>query len=239
MGLVGGPALLEETHRLLGVPRRGRDVRGACIRRHGVPGGPEQPVHREPCDLAGDVPERHVDGADRPRVVEPVVLPAVGPDGADIQGVPAHNDWLEEPDERADQLVGALARAPEKRVAHHALVGAYRDQPHLTVAIECRRALAPRPRALPVEKGDGEVGDLHRSATLRTMCPRPCVVSLSSCACFASSSRKVRNTSVRALPDVTSSLTALKISWEFVGRPTRWRGRRVVSPAPRWASRRS
>ena len=117
MDLVGLPARRLERLRLIHI---GRDVRQDLrtgIGRDRGPKGPHQRVHRHPGDLAGEVPQRRIDRADRAIADGAVDQPHAGMDPLALQRVLAHQHRLQ----RADQLRPVhrrrVGRRAEERVS--------------------------------------------------------------------------------------------------------------------------
>src|SRR2546426_9094611 len=122
-----------------------------------------QLVNRQPGDLAGDVPERDVHGADGPVRRRTVALPESLVEALAVEGVLAHHDGLEELDQRLAVQVGAALRGAEERVPFDAVVRLDGEQAELAFAAEPAGvpAVGGRRNIGPGEEGQRDVGDLH------------------------------------------------------------------------------
>ena len=120
-------------------------------------------MDRQPGDLAGQVPQRNIHGADRPRrrhAVAPLQL-LVHP--LTVERILADDGGLEVPHHRQPVELGAAAGVPEEGVPFDPLVRRNRDEAEVTAPFEPRRE-APvlrRGDVVPREELEGEVGDLH------------------------------------------------------------------------------
>ena len=155
-----------ERDRLLGIGFRRGEHGGAGIGGCARPGRAHQAVDRQARRLAGDVPERDVDGADGPpggvavarRQPEIELLP--------VERVLAHHLRLEEADERLRVACRTPAGGAEEGMALHAVIGAQRQQAELATARKAPRMLAVGGRrdVVPGEKSEGYIVDLHGAA---------------------------------------------------------------------------
>ena len=151
VNLVGGPAHLLESEGLLDVLLFCLPVGGAGVDGDGIPACAEQPVDGLTGELAVDVPEADVDGGDDVGGYGAVHLVHVGPDGADVERVSAHDDGLDELDETEGEVVGAHPGGAEEGVAGDALVGLDGDDSELLGGAELRPDAGHPGFGVPVE----------------------------------------------------------------------------------------
>ena len=129
-----------------------------------VAAGADQAVDRQVRDLAGDVPQRDVDRADRADACHPRPRPQQTVEPLAVERVLAHHDRLEETDEARPVEARRVRRGAEKGVALDALVGDDAQEAKIALAGRPRRmvAIGRRRHGVPGEQGQGDVGDLHR-----------------------------------------------------------------------------
>jgi hypothetical protein len=96
---------------------------GAGIGPDAVAAGADQAVDRQVRDLAGNVPQRDVDRADRADARHPRPRPQQTVEPLAVERVLAHDDRLEEMDETRPVKARRVRRGAEKGVALDALVG--------------------------------------------------------------------------------------------------------------------
>src|SRR5712692_7974694 len=117
-------------------------------------------MHRQVGDLAGDVPQRNIDGADRARVDVADGPPQVHPDCADIERVATHHQRLESLKDLTRKLIRASARRAEERVTNHTFVGLDGHDADIRMASPEGLAVG-RSRYIPAMQDDRQVGDAH------------------------------------------------------------------------------
>src|SRR5205085_10104628 len=141
---------------------------GARVRRHASAIAAEQAMQREPGDLAAEIPERDVDGADRPERGRAVALPQRLPEPFAIERVLADHERLQVLDEALGIEAGGPHRGTEERMPLEVAVRLQRHEPEVALAAEPSRVAAVRRRRDigPSEQGDGEIRDLHGRPTM-------------------------------------------------------------------------
>src|SRR5262245_22014304 len=163
MDLVRRPALRLEPRRLSRVfLLRSEDSR-AGVRGDVIAIRAEQPMNGQPRDLAGDVPQRDVHGADGSIGGRPVAMHQRLIETLAIERVLSHHQRLELLDERFTVEMRAAHRGAEKSVAVHALGRLDRDEAELALAGEAAGMPAVRGRrnVAPGEERECHVADLH------------------------------------------------------------------------------
>jgi hypothetical protein len=142
---------------------RGVDF-GAGIGGDVVARGADQPMDRHAGRRAGDVPQCHVAGADRPNRRGADACPQETVEALAVERVLTHQDRFQKTDQARPIEARWVRGSAEKCVPGDALVGRDGKQAEIALAGRPRRMMAVdrRRNALPREKGQGDVGDLHQ-----------------------------------------------------------------------------
>src|SRR5687768_14774809 len=121
-------------------------------------------MDRQPGDLAAQVPQGDVHGADRAQGRVAMLGPHGLPQTLAIERVLAEDERLQVVDQTLRVEMRAAHGRPEEGVALQALLRPHGDEPELALAAEAPGVAAvgggrnPRPR----EEGDGQIHDLHQ-----------------------------------------------------------------------------
>jgi hypothetical protein len=123
--------------------------------------------------LADEVPQRHVDRTDRAHATSALLAPQVGDDRLAMHRVPAHQHRLEMGDQALPIGRRRVRGRAQERIALDAVVGADAQQAERTRARKAAvQPVLRRRDIVPREKGQGNVGDLHRfSSQIRRSVP--------------------------------------------------------------------
>src|SRR5690606_36062232 len=127
-----------------------------------VAAGAEQPVNRQARDLARDVPERDVHGADRPEHYGAVLRHQELVEPVTVERVLAHDERLQVVDQPARVDIDRSKGRAKERVAIDAGVGGYRQKAQMNVTVIGSRVarVGHLRQAGPAEDGERHVSDL-------------------------------------------------------------------------------
>ena len=131
-------------------------------------------MNGQSCDLALNIPQRHIDRADGIRRRPSVLPPHIPPNRPAIQRIPPHHNRLQKLHQRRRIVIRPLTRRPQKSIAAHPPIRLHRHYPQQRIPAEPRMRISEPVLRLPIEHRNLDVGYLHCVASL-SLCGFGCM----------------------------------------------------------------
>ena len=144
MDLVGGPAVALERQRFLGVGLGRGHHRRRSIGADALAVGSEQAMDRLPVGLAGDIPQCHIDSADRAHSSRTLPIPDLLIQALAVERILAQQHRLQVRDEGLPVAGRRIHGGAEKGVALDPLIGDQSQQPERAAARRIARSACHR-----------------------------------------------------------------------------------------------